>query len=129
MMNAYAVQLHSDSVEKEALRAVKSHIPKACNGTYLIQQESVLIYFGDCLIQRRILRIPKHGRLQQEILAEKQFFSYACPDLLALRGSFLIDANGVVRHQVVNDLPLGRNIDWMQKERFLQQIKPCARFL
>ena len=89
MMNAYAVQLHSDSVEKEALRAVKSHIPKACNGTYLIQQESVLIYFGNCLIQRRILRIPKHGRLQQEILAEKQFFSYACRDLLALRGSFL----------------------------------------
>ncbi|STW08974.1 alkyl hydroperoxide reductase subunit C-like protein [Klebsiella grimontii] len=31
----------------------------------------------------------------------------------ALRGSFLIDANGVVRHQVVNDLPLGRNIDEM----------------
>lgn len=32
---------------------------------------------------------------------------------VALRGSFLIDANGVVRHQVVNDLPLGRNIDEM----------------
>ena len=32
---------------------------------------------------------------------------------VALRGSFLIDKNGVVRHQVVNDLPLGRNIDEM----------------
>ncbi|MDD2774920.1 MAG: peroxiredoxin C [Gallionella sp.] len=32
---------------------------------------------------------------------------------VALRGSFLIDAAGVVRHQVVNDLPLGRNIDEM----------------
>ena len=32
---------------------------------------------------------------------------------VALRGSFLIDANGIVRHQVVNDLPLGRNIDEM----------------
>lgn len=32
---------------------------------------------------------------------------------VALRGSFLIDTNGVVRHQVVNDLPLGRNIDEM----------------
>jgi peroxiredoxin (alkyl hydroperoxide reductase subunit C) len=30
---------------------------------------------------------------------------------VALRGAFLIDKNGVVRHQVVNDLPLGRNID------------------
>ncbi len=30
---------------------------------------------------------------------------------VALRGTFLIDANGVVRHAVVNDLGLGRNID------------------
>ncbi|MBF0369264.1 MAG: peroxiredoxin [Magnetococcales bacterium] len=34
------------------------------------------------------------------------------PDI-ALRASFLIDKEGVVRHQVVNDLPLGRNIDEM----------------
>jgi len=32
---------------------------------------------------------------------------------VAFRGSFLIDTAGVVRHQVVNDLPLGRNIDEM----------------
>lgn len=32
---------------------------------------------------------------------------------VALRGSFLIDRSGIVRHQVVNDLPLGRNIDEM----------------
>ncbi|MCW8908683.1 MAG: peroxiredoxin C [Sedimenticola sp.] len=32
---------------------------------------------------------------------------------VAFRGSFLIDKEGVVRHQVVNDLPLGRNIDEM----------------
>ena len=32
---------------------------------------------------------------------------------VAFRGSFLIDNNGQVRHQVVNDLPLGRNIDEM----------------
>ena len=32
---------------------------------------------------------------------------------VAYRGSFLIDKAGVVRHQVVNDLPLGRNIDEM----------------
>jgi len=34
-------------------------------------------------------------------------------DAVALRGSFLIDADGTVRHAVVNDLPLGRNIDEM----------------
>lgn len=32
---------------------------------------------------------------------------------VAFRGSFLIDEEGVVRHQVVNDLPLGRNVDEM----------------
>ncbi|MFW6169142.1 MAG: peroxiredoxin [Planctomycetota bacterium] len=30
---------------------------------------------------------------------------------LALRGLFLIDKEGIVRHAVVNDLPLGRNVD------------------
>ncbi len=30
---------------------------------------------------------------------------------IALRGLFLIDKDGVVRHQVVNDLPLGRSVD------------------
>ena len=32
---------------------------------------------------------------------------------VALRGSFLIDRDGVVQHQVVNNLPLGRNVDEM----------------
>ncbi|VFP85985.1 peroxiredoxin C [Candidatus Erwinia haradaeae] len=32
---------------------------------------------------------------------------------VALRASFLIDQVGIVRHQVVNDLPLGRNINEM----------------
>ena len=32
---------------------------------------------------------------------------------VAFRGSFLIDKVGMVRHQVVNDLPLGRDIDEM----------------
>jgi peroxiredoxin (alkyl hydroperoxide reductase subunit C) len=35
------------------------------------------------------------------------------PDGVALRASFLIDRNGVVQHQVVNNLPLGRNVDEM----------------
>lgn len=29
---------------------------------------------------------------------------------VALRGTFLIDKQGIVRHQLVNDLPLGRNV-------------------
>lgn len=34
-------------------------------------------------------------------------------DAIALRGSYLIDRDMVVRHAVVNDLPLGRNVDDM----------------
>ncbi|WP_133128134.1 peroxiredoxin [Legionella nagasakiensis] len=30
---------------------------------------------------------------------------------VAFRGAFVIDKNGVIRSQVVNDLPIGRNID------------------
>jgi peroxiredoxin (alkyl hydroperoxide reductase subunit C) len=32
-------------------------------------------------------------------------------DAVAYRGLFLIDKKGIVRHQVVNDLPLGRSVD------------------
>lgn len=32
-------------------------------------------------------------------------------EMVAYRGLFLIDKEGVVRHQVVNDMPLGRNVD------------------
>jgi len=31
-------------------------------------------------------------------------------DIVALRGLFLIDTKGVIRHSVINDLPLGRNV-------------------
>jgi peroxiredoxin 2/4 len=32
-------------------------------------------------------------------------------DSVALRGLFLIDKEGAIRHAVINDLPLGRNVD------------------
>ncbi len=35
----------------------------------------------------------------------------ATAELVAYRGLFLIDKNGVVRHQLINDLPLGRNVE------------------
>ena len=42
-----------------------------------------------------------------------QAYGIEHPAGIALRASFLIDKDGVVRHQVVNDLPLGRNVDEM----------------
>ena len=35
------------------------------------------------------------------------------PDGVAMRASFLIDKEGIVQHQVVNNLPLGRNVEEM----------------
>ena len=32
-------------------------------------------------------------------------------DSVALRGLFLIDKDGIIRHALINDLPLGRNVD------------------
>jgi len=32
-------------------------------------------------------------------------------ELVAYRGLFLIDKEGIVKHQLVNDMPLGRNVD------------------
>lgn len=40
---------------------------------------------------------------------------------VALRGLFLIDKGGIVRHQVVNDLPLGRSVD--EALRMVQALK------
>jgi peroxiredoxin (alkyl hydroperoxide reductase subunit C) len=31
--------------------------------------------------------------------------------MIAYRGLFLIDKNGIVQHQIVNNFPLGRNVD------------------
>ena len=42
-----------------------------------------------------------------------QQFGVEHPNGVALRASFLIDRDGVVQHQVVNNLPLGRNVDEM----------------
>ena len=33
------------------------------------------------------------------------------PDTVSFRGTFLIDSDFVIRHYLVNDLPLGRNVD------------------
>ena len=42
-----------------------------------------------------------------------QSYGIEHPGGVALRASFLIDQSGVVQHQVVNNLPIGRNVDEM----------------
>jgi peroxiredoxin (alkyl hydroperoxide reductase subunit C) len=54
------------------------------------------------------IRFPLVADLTKQIARDYGILS---GESVALRGTFLIDGEGVVRHQVVNDLGLGRNID------------------
>jgi peroxiredoxin (alkyl hydroperoxide reductase subunit C) len=56
------------------------------------------------------VRYPLVADIKHEIC---KAYDVEADDGTAYRGSFLIDRAGVVRHQVVNDSPLGRNIDEM----------------
>lgn len=44
------------------------------------------------------------------VIDENEQYSYTGAPV-AYRGLFLIDKNGIIRHAVINDLPLGRNIE------------------
>ncbi len=56
------------------------------------------------------IKFPMVADVNHEIT---RAFGVEHPASIALRASFLIDKDGNVRHQVVNDLPLGRNVDEM----------------
>lgn len=56
------------------------------------------------------VNMPLVADLTKEI---SKAYDVLLDDGVALRGSFLIDADGTIRHAVINDLPLGRNIDEM----------------
>lgn len=56
------------------------------------------------------VRFPLVADLTKQISRD---YDVLFSDSVALRGSFLIDKDGTVRHAVINDLPLGRNIDEM----------------
>ncbi len=58
------------------------------------------------------------GPVQFPIVADvkheiTQAYGVEHPAGVALRASFLIDKEGIVQHQIVNNLPLGRNVDEM----------------
>lgn len=54
------------------------------------------------------VRFPMVADLTKSIARD---YDVLLGDAVAFRGTFMIDAKGIVRHQVVNDLPLGRNVD------------------
>jgi peroxiredoxin (alkyl hydroperoxide reductase subunit C) len=52
-----------------------------------------------------------YGVLTGEYEVDEDGMLCATGSMIAYRGLFLIDKKGIVRHQVVNDLPLGRSVD------------------
>tara|TARA_B110000037_G_C17068524_1_gene484826 strand:+ start:640 stop:858 length:219 start_codon:yes stop_codon:yes gene_type:complete len=52
-----------------------------------------------------------HDVLVGEFFFKEEGMPQAEGELIAYRGLFLIDKEGKVRHQLANDLSLGRNID------------------
>ena len=53
------------------------------------------------------------GSTSATVLLEDEEMDTSIGGNVAMRGSFLIDEEGILRHAVLNDLPLGRNIDEM----------------
>ena len=53
------------------------------------------------------------GSKPATVLIEDEEIDTSIGGNVTIRGSFLIDEEGVIRHAVLNDLPLGRNIDEM----------------
>jgi peroxiredoxin 2/4 len=54
------------------------------------------------------IKFPLVADLDKSI---SEAYGVLLPDGISLRGLFLIDKNGVVQHQLVNNLPLGRSVD------------------
>ncbi len=54
------------------------------------------------------IRFPLVSDLSKKIAAD---YGVLLDEGIALRGQFLIDKEGIIRHQLVNDLPLGRNVE------------------
>ncbi len=53
------------------------------------------------------------GAKPATVLLEDEEIETTIDGNVTIRGSFLIDEDGAIRHAVLNDLPLGRNIDEM----------------
>ncbi len=56
------------------------------------------------------IKYPLISDIKKEISKE---YDVLFDESISLRASFLIDSNMIIRHSVINDLPLGRSIDEM----------------
>jgi peroxiredoxin 2/4 len=69
------------------------------------------------------VRFPMIADLDKRISHD---YGILLPAGISLRGLFLLDREGVVRHAVVNDLPLGRNVD--EALRMVDALQFCEQY-
>jgi len=69
------------------------------------------------------VQFPLVADLKKQIATE---YGVLFDGAVALRGLFLIDKAGIVRHAVINDLPLGRSVD--EALRMLDALKFTERY-
>ncbi len=86
---ALGVQLLSCSVDSHFTHLAWRNVPRSEGG------------LGD-------IQYPMVADLNKQIASD---YHVLLEGGIALRGLFLIDKEGVIRHQLVNDLPLGRSVD------------------
>jgi peroxiredoxin 2/4 len=69
------------------------------------------------------VRFPMIADLDKRISLD---YGVLLPAGISLRGLFLLDREGVVRHAVINDLPLGRNVD--EALRMVDALQFCEQY-
>lgn len=69
------------------------------------------------------IRFPLVADLTKEI---SRNYGVLYNESVALRGLFLIDREGIIRHQVINDLPLGRSVD--EAMRMLDSLQHFEKY-
>jgi peroxiredoxin (alkyl hydroperoxide reductase subunit C) len=52
-----------------------------------------------------------YGALSGNYIVDKDGYVSSEGPMIAFRALYLIDKNGIIRHLLINDLPLGRNVD------------------
>lgn len=84
----------------------------------LIQKSKITTIFGSPLINQMVLlQAGGLGKINYPILSD--FSKKIAEDYgvlireqgIALRGLFIADPNGVIKHITINDLPIGRSVD------------------
>ncbi len=78
-----------------------------------VSVDSVFAHMQWCAMPRNKgglgdMEIPLIGDISKKLSED---YDVKLKNGVALRGTFIIDGKGILRHKSINDLPVGRNVD------------------